>query len=51
LCLRESHWSPCAQDTNIDVIHHHGSTDQLVAADMLKFHGVVGLYKTQAKVS
>mmetsp|Transcript_19490 Transcript_19490/g.31561 ORF Transcript_19490/g.31561 Transcript_19490/m.31561 type:complete len:281 (+) Transcript_19490:49-891(+) len=27
-------------DTNIDVIHHHGSTDQLVAADVLAFHGI-----------
>lgn len=27
-------------DTHIDVIHHHGSTDQLVAADVLRFHGV-----------
>ena len=27
-------------DTHIDVIHHHGSTDKLVAADVLKFHGV-----------
>ena len=27
-------------DTHIDVIHHHGSTDKLVAADVLKFHGI-----------
>lgn len=26
-------------DTNIDVIKHHGSTDQLVLADVLKHHG------------
>ena len=26
-------------DTHIDVIKHHGSTDKLVAADVLKFHG------------
>ena len=27
-------------DTNIDVIKHHGSTDQLVLADVLRHHGV-----------
>jgi hypothetical protein len=31
---------PSERDTNIDVIHHHGSTDQLVAADVLAFHGI-----------
>lgn len=30
----------CQVDTNIDVIKHHGSTDQLVLADVLRHHGV-----------
>lgn len=34
--MREHH----GIDTHIDVIKHHGSTDQLVAADVLRFHGV-----------
>ena len=34
--MREHH----GIDTHIDVIKHHGSTDQLVVADVLRFHGL-----------
>lgn len=36
----ESRSPPLGRDTHIDVIQHHGSTDKLVAADVLKFHGI-----------
>jgi phosphoglycolate phosphatase-like HAD superfamily hydrolase len=46
-------------DTNIDVIPHHGSTDQLVVEAVLKHHGVphdvvwaedVGVHRRHARV-